>query len=269
MTGDAAAPRTRRAVTRRGELIGAGLTRRDGDAVRGVVIFGKEIQDGDLPFVMLAMRFAGTAVGARCRSCGSPAGRSSRARASAAAVAIAGTIGYGTESAFYFAGLNHGSAAAVTLLFYTYPVWVMLATIALDRRGAGRGSLFVALGLALAGSAIVVVGGGDASTSSPRDRARALHVDRVQRLPDRHRPRTSKRTDPLTAGLVARHGSAAVANVVYALAFRAMELPEGGLAGGSSLGMVGVLGRRVRRACWPASSGSARCATRSSGCWSR
>src|SRR5207253_3050152 len=54
--------------------------------------------------------------------------------------------------------LNHGSAATVTLLFYLYPVWVMLTAIVLDRRiPAGR--LVTALAMAIVGSAVVVVGG--------------------------------------------------------------------------------------------------------------
>ena len=73
---------------------------------------------------------------------------------------LAATIGYGTEAALFFSALNHGKAGAVTLLFYLYPVWVMLATIALDRRPPGW-RLFVALLLALGGSAVVIVGGGE------------------------------------------------------------------------------------------------------------
>ena len=78
---------------------------------------------------------------------------------------LAGIFGYGTESALYFSALNHGSAAAVTLLFYTYPVIVMLVSIAIERRAPAR-LLIAALLLAVVGSAIVVVGGSQASTSS-------------------------------------------------------------------------------------------------------
>ena len=93
--------------------------------------------------------------------------------------------------------MNHGSAAAVTLLFYTYPVWVMLATIALDRKGP-PGMLFVALGLAIAGSAMVVLGGGGADiTSLGIVLALCTSVAYTAYLvgTDRH----VKATDPLTA----------------------------------------------------------------------
>src|SRR5439155_23612120 len=45
-----------------------------------------------------------------------------------------GAAGYATEAGFFFAGLEHGSAATVTLLFYTYPVIVLLLSW-----GFGRG----------------------------------------------------------------------------------------------------------------------------------
>ena len=138
------------------------------------------------------------------------------------ALAIAGTIGYGSEAAFYFSALNHGSAAAVTLLFYTYPVWVMLATIALDRKGP-PGMLFVALGLAIAGSAMVVLGGGGADiTSLGIVLALCTSVAYTAYLvgTDRH----VKATDPLTAAAWLGIG-AATANVVYAVAFGAVVFP--------------------------------------------
>ena len=51
---------------------------------------------------------------------------------------MAGLFGYGIESALYFGALNHGSAATVTLLFYLYPVWVMLVASLLDREVPAR-----------------------------------------------------------------------------------------------------------------------------------
>jgi len=155
---------SRRATDRRGELTGSGLSALMAFSFAVVVILGKQVQAGDLPFVMLAIRFGGQSVlllGLVALT-GRPLLPLPEERR---ALAIAGTIGYGSEAAFYFSALNHGSAAAVTLLFYTYPVWVMLATIALDRKGP-PGMLFVALGLAIAGSAMVVLGGGGADITS-------------------------------------------------------------------------------------------------------
>ena len=113
----------------------------------------------------------------------------------------------------------------MTLLFYTYPVWVMLATMALDRKAPPRG-LFAALGLALAGSAMVVLGGGGgeietigivlALCTSLAYSAYLIATDR-----------TVKTTDPLTAATWLGIG-AAMANLVYAVAFDAVVVPSAG-----------------------------------------
>jgi drug/metabolite transporter (DMT)-like permease len=181
------------------------------------------VQAGRLPFVFLAIRFAGQSVLLLglilvLRRPLVPE------RGERWPLALAGTIGYGSESAFYFTALNHGSAAAITLLFYTYPVWVMLATIALDRQAPPK-ALFAALGLALAGSALVVLGGGGgietlgivlALCTSFAYSAYLISTDR-----------TVKRTDPLTAAAWLGIG-AATANLVYALAFDAVVVPSPG-----------------------------------------
>jgi drug/metabolite transporter (DMT)-like permease len=212
---------SRRATDRRGELAGSGLSALMAVLFAVVVILGKQVQAGELPFVMLAIRFGGQSallLGLVVLT-GRPLLPVPEERV---ALAIAGTIGYGSEAAFYFSALNHGSAAAVTLLFYTYPVWVMLATIALDRKGP-PGMLFVALGLAIAGSAMVVLGGGGADiTSLGIVLALCTSVAYTAYLvgTDRH----VKATDPLTAAAWLGIG-AATANVVYAVAFGAVVFP--------------------------------------------
>jgi drug/metabolite transporter (DMT)-like permease len=213
---------SRRATDRRGELAGSGLSALMAVLFAIVVILGKQVQAGELPFVMLAIRFGGQSallLGLVLLT-GRPVLPVPGERR---ALAIAGTIGYGSEAAFYFSALNHGSAAAVTLLFYTYPVWVMLATIALDRKGP-PGMLFVALGLAIAGSAMVVLGGGGADiTSLGIVLALCTSVAYTAYLvgTDRH----VKATDPLTAAAWLGIG-AATANVVYAVAFGAVVFPD-------------------------------------------
>jgi drug/metabolite transporter (DMT)-like permease len=149
---------TRRAVTPGQELLGSALCALMAIQFAIVVIFGDRLQEGGPPFAILAARFGGqtvilvVALLVLRRSL-------VPVRGERAPLVLAGVLGYGTESGLYFSALNHGKAGAVTLLFYTYPVWVTLATVALDRR-APAGRLFVALGLALSGSAIVVLGGG-------------------------------------------------------------------------------------------------------------
>jgi len=160
---DAAVP-GRRAITPRQELVGSALCALMAVQFAVVVIFGDRVQDGGRPFPVLAARFGGqtlllVAALLVLRRPLVPV------RGERAPLVLAGIFGYGVESGLYFNALNHGKAGAVTLLFYTYPVWVTIATIALDRR-APAAKLFAALGLALAGSLIVVVGGGEVEVAT-------------------------------------------------------------------------------------------------------
>jgi drug/metabolite transporter (DMT)-like permease len=224
VTGLEASAPGRRATDRRGELVGAGLCALMAVLFAVVVILGKQVQAGRLPFVFLAIRFAGQSVllFGLVAILGRP---TLPAVGERLPLALAGTIGYGTESALYFSALNHGGAAAVTLLFYTYPVWVMLATMALDRR-APHASLFAALALALAGSAMVVVGGGGTDVETigiVLALCTALAYSSYLILTDR----TVKTTDPLTAAAWLGVG-AATANLVYGVAFGALVVPASG-----------------------------------------
>ena len=62
---------------------------------------------------------------------------------------------YASESALFFLALERGTAATVTLLFYTYPVLVTLLSAATGQGLPGR-VVAGALGAAVAGTAIVV-----------------------------------------------------------------------------------------------------------------
>ena len=74
-------------------------------------------------------------------------------------LAVLGMLGYAVEAALFFTGLHHGTAAAVTLLFFTYPVLVALIHFALGR-GLPGWLLGGALLASMAGTALVVVAGG-------------------------------------------------------------------------------------------------------------
>lgn len=207
----------------RGDLVGAGFGVLMGVLFSFVVILGKGLLRGQPPFALLFLRF-GVAAALLALVC-LATGRSLRpAPGERVGLAIAATLGYGTESALYFAALNHGSAAAVTLLFYTYPVWVMLAAIALDRR-LPAGMLFAALAFAILGSAIVVIGGSGvdiepvgivlALLCSFAYTGYLLGADRVVR-----------RTNPLTTAAWLAAG-ASLANLTYALLFHGWSTPTG------------------------------------------
>jgi DME family drug/metabolite transporter len=204
-----AAPR--RASTPRQELLGSALSALMAIQFAVVVIFGDRVQDGGRPFPVLAARFGGQTVLLVIALVVLRRGLLP-ARGERAILVLAGVLGYGTESALYFNALNHGKAGAVTLLFYTYPVWVTLATIALDRR-APAAKLFIALGLALAGSAIVVIGGGEVEVA-PLGIALALGTSFAYSVylvtTDRH----VKRTDPVVAAAWLG-GGAAVAHLTF------------------------------------------------------
>ena len=205
----------RRARTPRQELWGSVLSALMALQFAAVVMFGKEVAAGDLPFPMLAIRFAGQSVLlflvlVVLRRPIVPA------RGELLPLVLASTIGYGTEAALFFSALNHGKAGAVTLLFYTYPVWVMLVTIGLDRR-VPAGRLFVALSLAIVGSLVVIVGGGDLEVA-PLGVLLALATSVAYTAYLITADRTIKRTDPVTAAAWLGLG-AATANVVFSLVF--------------------------------------------------
>ncbi len=212
---------SRRATDPRGELVGSLSSVAMAVLFAAVVIFGKQVEAGNLPFVMLAIRFGGQSLlllGALLvfRRPLLPD------KGERLPLALAGTIGYGSEAAFYFSALNHGNTAAITLLFYTYPVWVMLLTIGLDRKAPPR-ALFVALALALVGSAFVVLGGGSAEIETigiVLALCTALTYTAYLVGTDRN----VRTTDPLTAATWLGMG-ACLANVVYSIAFNAVVFP--------------------------------------------
>lgn len=72
---------------------------------------------------------------------------------------LLGAVGYGVEAAFFFLALSRGTAATVTLLFYTYPVWVAVLSAVF---GMGRPGLLVggALTAAVVGAGVVVASSG-------------------------------------------------------------------------------------------------------------
>jgi drug/metabolite transporter (DMT)-like permease len=72
-------------------------------------------------------------------------------RGGLAALAV---FGYAVEATLFFTAARHGTAAAVTLLFFTYPVFVTLGAWLLGRRAPARLTV-VALVCAVAGAAIV------------------------------------------------------------------------------------------------------------------
>ncbi len=211
-------------ASRRQEVLGSTLTVAMAVQFSLVVIVGKDLLHGRLPFVLLAFRFGGGAaiLAVALVLMGRPLLPEPGERVR---IALAGIVGYGTESALYFSALNHGSAAAVTLLFYTYPVWVMLATIAIDRKFPG-GRLVMALGLAIGGSAIVVVGSSSVELQ-PVGIVLALGCSIAYCSYLMSTDRLVKRTNAMTSAMWLSAG-AATGNLIYAAIFRVHAVPSGG-----------------------------------------
>ena len=214
-----------RATDRRGELAGSALAALMGVLFSFVVIFGKSLlAPGKEPFAVLAIRYGASALGLAVLLIATKRPLLP-APGEWLGMFLAGVLGYGTESAFYFAALGHGNAAAVTLLFYTYPVIVMVATIAMDRRTPAK-TLVFALALAVGGSAIVAVGGSGveietagivlALCSATAYSSYLIGADRVLR-----------RTDPMTAAMWLAAG-AAVSTSMFAVVFGRNVIPHGG-----------------------------------------
>jgi drug/metabolite transporter (DMT)-like permease len=125
-----------------------------------VVVFASRLAHRGLPVTAtLALRFGIASVILLCvlAALGRPLAPVRGERAGAVALALAG---YAVESSFFFAALAHGTAAAVTLLFYTYPVVVAFGSWVVLRRGAPPRGTAIALLLAAAGVGTVVGVGG-------------------------------------------------------------------------------------------------------------
>jgi drug/metabolite transporter (DMT)-like permease len=146
--------------TRRVDLVGVGFILLTSLQFGSVVVLGKiATRAGGLPIAsLLAVRFAlaaallAVALLLLRRPLLAAPGEGWR-------LAVLGVAGYAVEAAFFFAGLKHGTAAAATLLFFTYPVAVSLIAFLLGR-GLPGWLLGGALIAAVVGAAVVAVAGG-------------------------------------------------------------------------------------------------------------
>lgn len=128
-------------------------------AFANTLVWGRAAQraGADVP-AMLTVRFAltGVLLLVVLRLLGRPL---VPARGERAIVFVLGIVAYGFESVCFFLALEHGTSAAVVLLFYTHVVVVAVGETLL-RTLARSGAVALAVGLAIAGGALVAVGGG-------------------------------------------------------------------------------------------------------------
>lgn len=86
-------------------------------------------------------------------------------RAEGLRLLLLGGIGYGIESSLFYLGLERGTAAAVSLLFYSYPAMVTVLAIAL-RHATLTPARVAAVAASSAGVVLVVTAGGDVAIST-------------------------------------------------------------------------------------------------------
>jgi drug/metabolite transporter (DMT)-like permease len=123
-----------------------------------VVIFGKLALREDVSVAsMLAIRFALAAV-LLAAALAVVRGPLLAAPGERTGLTLLALFGYAVETFCFFSAAEHGTAAAVTLLFFTYPVFVTLGSWLLGR-GAPARLTVVALACAIAGAVVVATGG--------------------------------------------------------------------------------------------------------------
>jgi drug/metabolite transporter (DMT)-like permease len=190
----------------------------------GVVVVGKTDAVQAIPIPsMLAIRFGVASVLLAIllgvtRGSLRPAGRERRW------LLLLGGVGYATEATLFFAALGRGSAATVTLLFYTYPVLVTLIS-ALVGLGVPGMLLIGSLVAAVAGAALVITssGGLDITAAGILFAFGSAVTFSVYLITADQRVR---RTAPLVSAMWVS-GSAAVSLGLYSIGSGTGELPQG------------------------------------------
>jgi drug/metabolite transporter (DMT)-like permease len=218
------------------DLVGVGFVLLTSLQFGSVVVLGKiATRAGGLPIAsLLAVRFAlsaallAAALVVLRRPLRASPGEGWR-------LAVLGVAGYAVEAAFFFAGLKHGTAAAATILFFTYPVAVALISFAIGK-GLPGWLLGGALLAAVSGAAVVAIAGGGVDIdgagvalelgSSLTFACYLVGADVVL-----------KRTDSLVGAMWVA-AAAAIGLAVYAIATGDAQLPMGWHQWGPVLGMA-------------------------------
>ncbi|MCI0634749.1 MAG: DMT family transporter [Actinobacteria bacterium] len=199
-----------------------------------IIIWGRHVLERGLPVeTMLSIRFAIGALVllAALLVTGRPvlAERGERSR-----LVFLALFGYAIEASLFFTATQHGTVAAVTLLFFTYPVFVTVWAWALGGHLPARLTV-VALVCAVAGAAIVVGAGTGlaiegigvvlALTTAATYSAYLTGVDLL-----------IERTNALTSAMWVSAG-ASLGLFVYSNVVGHWQLPEGAAEWGPLVGM--------------------------------
>jgi drug/metabolite transporter (DMT)-like permease len=214
-----------RGARSRTDLVGVGFILLSTLQFGSVVVLGRiATRPGGLPvpsllayrFGVAALLMAGALVVARLPLAAQPGERWP--------LVALGMIGYAAESGLFFAGLRHGTAAAITLLFFTYPVLVAVIAFLM---GKGLPGWLLGGGLvsAVSGAAIVAVIGKGVDVSGT-GALLALGAALTFSFYLVAAEAALRRTNSLT-GAMWVSGSAAVGLAVFALATGNASWPSG------------------------------------------
>ena len=227
-----------RGARSRTDLVGVGFILLSTLQFGSVVVLGRiATRPGGLPvpsllayrFGVAALLMAGALVVARLPLVAEPGER--------LPLVALGMIGYAAESGLFFAGLRHGTAAAITLLFFTYPVLVAVIAFLM---GKGLPGWLLGGGLvsAVSGAAIVAVIGKGVDVSGT-GALLALGAALTFSFYLVAAEAALRRTNSLT-GAMWVSASAAVGLAVFALATGNASWPNGLRQWGPVLGMAAL-----------------------------
>lgn len=219
-----APPRKRTGGRTREEAIGGALVATSSLLFATVVVFARFALRAGLPVTsILAVRYA---IGASMLAPTLAATRRPLLPVAGerAGLGVLGVCLYAVESALFFSALEHGTAAAVTLLFFTYPMFVTLASWIL-RQGRPARLTMLSLVCAVLGAGLVAATGGGlairtmgvvfALASAATYAAYLIGADFVLR-----------RTNPMTSAMWVSAG-AALGLAAYTGVVRGGRLPTG------------------------------------------
>lgn len=153
------AEKAARADARPADLVGGAFIVLTSLQFGAVVVLGELVTGSGLPVPsLLAIRFA-IAAGVLAVVVAALRYPLAAAQGEGWRLAVLGIAGYALEAALFFAALRHGSPSVVTLLFFTYPVWVSVLAVLTGKGFPGR-LLGGALLAAVSGAAVVVLSSG-------------------------------------------------------------------------------------------------------------
>jgi drug/metabolite transporter (DMT)-like permease len=214
------------ATNRRSDPLGGLIVAGGAVLFGGIVVLGRFVAERGLPVAsVLSIRFgtAGLVLAAVLLVARQPV---RPAPGEWGRLVALGGVGYAVEAAFFFLALGRGTAATVTLLFYTYPVWVAVLSALL---GLGVPGLLLvgSLAAAVAGAGVVAgssggldITGAGIAFALASAAAIAVYLIAFEAL--------VRRTSVLAASMWVSLGASAALGA-YAIASGTGRLPVGGV----------------------------------------